>query len=470
MRSKIGFLLSCLIFCVPTAHAAPSFKTDFLLTYQYITEDNDDLNTRNKAREESHSGQARMITRAKLTDKMRGFLDIRYLKITGDSGFVDDTGQTLDKDFVEVRRYGLYFDKFLGYRPLSLKVGRQRITEPRTLWWNRDIDAVKLGFNKTLHKGFVGLGQNVTSYRSTHDDFKERDEDRLRIFGESSWQYTKNHYLDARFHYEHDYSKTETVGQLVPTDDRDLADADLLWAGFRSWGSFDYINSPVRSLDYRFDAIAVAGDEKTLATGAGPDPSLRSVTGITDQDVRGWAVDTDVHFRLSGLSNTNFILGYAFGSGDDNANDGTDHAFRQTGLEGNATRIGLASQGIRHFGEILRPELSNMHIVTAGGNQPVFKNSDFNVLYHYYYLDEPTTSLRSSGVGAPLDGVNKNVGHAVDMALNLHLHDELNLQNSWFDRTIMRIVGSGFFAGDAYGANAEDENSYRLFTELQLWF
>ena len=76
-------------------------------------------------------------------------------------------------------------------------------------------------------------------------------------------------------------------------------------------------------------------------------------------------------------------LGFAFGSGDRNPDDGTDGTFRQTGLQDNEWDFGGATD-FKYYGEVLDPELSNLAILTAGvGIRPSDKFS-LDLVYHYY--------------------------------------------------------------------------------------
>src|SRR5205823_14938621 len=83
-----------------------------------------------------------------------------------------------------------------------------------------------------------------------------------------------------------------------------------------------------------------------------------------DDDVGGFAVGARTALDSPRRWRPAFTLGDAFGSGDSNARHGEDTAFRQTGLHRNNDRF-LGVDRFHYYGELARPELSNLHIVTA---------------------------------------------------------------------------------------------------------
>src|SRR5690606_28293152 len=114
---------------------------------------------------------------------------------------------------------------------------------------------------------------------------------------------------------------------------------------------------------------------------------------------------------------------------------GTDHAFRQTGLDGGNSRLGLGRTFHKNYGEVLHPELSNLHILTAGTDIPVTEHTDMGLTYFNYRLVRENTSLRSSGITAPLSGTDKDIGQALDFVLNVDLDDELGFKTPHTDDT-----------------------------------
>lgn len=459
---------------LPCAHAedrvGPPLTFDGELKYQSIGEDNLDLT--DDGLNHTPSVEGRLKIKAFLPQDITAYWEGRAVKTRSGGTVEDDSGlQTAGSvdAFAEWRQSWVRFDEAFNVVPLSFQVGRQRISEPRALWWNKDFDAARMMYDTTLFNGMLGLGENLASYRTSQDDFDASDKNRLRAFAEGSWMYHPDHHADLRFLYENDHSGLEPVGSLVSTNDRDNDDAKLLWAGARLWGEKSLNTGLFSGLDYALDLMGVRGTEKSLRTTASADPAVRSVTGSTEKDVRGWGLDAAVDLTLNAPLKPTLTLGYAFGSGDDDTTDAKDHAFRQTDLNGNATRIGLSSTGIRNYGEVLRPELTNLHILTAGVGFPLFTSSDLTFLYHAYFLDEKAAPLGSASVTGTLTGTDSNLGQGLDAVASFDLSKELGLTAPFLDRTSLKMALGAFRAGDAYGAD-EGETAMRGVMEIRFRF
>lgn len=134
------------------------------------------------------------------------------------------------------------------------------------MWWNRDLDAVRLTHNATLFKSFVAIGQNLMEYRTGDGAYNEDDERILRVIGEASWQWKPEQFIEGRAAYQNDHSGLESAGDEVDGDDFDADDADIVWLGVRAKGTIteavDFIEKP----QYRVDVIGMAGTEDSLLT------------------------------------------------------------------------------------------------------------------------------------------------------------------------------------------------------------
>lgn len=470
--------VSCLVFLGIISTSTGVSAQDVTLRHkesikaQYVYNDHDDLGTANVDSRDSQLIEAKLSLFGDIYDDFSYYTEMRGVKNYGDAGSVDtDTGEALgQQDFLELRQYWLEYKNIAGISPLSLRVGRQRIREERSLWWNRDQDAVRLIYDATLVNGFLAVGQNLTEYRTGDGAFDNDDEDILRVLGQASWQWKPDHVIEARFAYQDDHSGTASIGTIIQDDNRDDDDADLLWIGARAKGLVAVDSVPaIGNIAYRADIIGLTGSEDVTASSNNGD-GTRTVTGTTNQDVSGWAVDfgVDVPVQTQYL-NPIVSLGYAYGSGDDDLTDNDDTNFRQTGLDGNTSRARGVSGTTDNYGAVLRPDLSNMHIFTAGLTIPVFKNSDVYTKYHYYRLAEDATSLVSSGISAPLNGTDKDVGHGLDVIFNLDVSKEFDLTHDMADNIDLKTTLGAFKAGSAYGA-AEDETAFRGQIDFKISF
>jgi alginate production protein len=458
-----------------TPPAAPSnefYKLSGTLKTQMIAEEGLDLRTRSSAFETGMAVDGRIGLFVYPADDMTAYVEGRALENIGVINSSDDDGETqMGASFVELRQAWVEFANLFDNPRLFTKLGRQRFRDDQGVWWNRDIDALRLSLGSTLTSGFIAVGQNMHNYRIGEEDhFRGDEKDRLRILSEISHRIAPDHTLEGRLLYENDYSGNKAIGSIVDNDDRDDEDARLLWFGLRAAGK---ISGNQTTLSYRLDGIGVSGSEQLSDSISGPGGGQRTITAQRKRDVRGWAVDgqIDVAFK-EWMASPTVTLGYAYASGDDTpAGTATDKAFRQSGLEGNTSRPqeNITQTNNRNYGEVLRPELSNLHIAKAGLHFPLINSSHINMSYFSYWLDEAAGGLRSSDISAPLNGVDNHIGQAIDFSVDVPIGQELNLQNDIANSLSSRILLGGFKAGDAYGA-AAGEYAWRGTAEVRLRF
>ena len=179
-------------------------------------------------------------------------------------------------------------------------------------------------------------------------------------------------------------------------------------------------------------------------------------TDETFRPLSAFAFDLGATYRFTGLPlYPNVTLGYAFGSGDGNPDDGVNHEFRQTGLQSNEVKFaGIAK--FKAYGEALDPELSNLMILTASIGVRLARNVALDLVYHRYWLNEYQTELRSSLVTALMNQVegrrSKDVGSAFDVVLGF--------RNLFGLRRLGIDLRTGFFLpGNAFLVNTGDENN-----------
>jgi alginate production protein len=443
---------------ISTAHAQDSkIKIQPSLSTQFKTLENNDLQKNNQLDTYSLTPRIRII--ANLSEDTQAVLDARAVIIDGSTTGEDDTGEAVsNNNYAELKQYYLKFDGHqINADNYNLQIGRQRIREDLALWWNRDIEAVRINYDTTLLKGFVAVAQPLSSNK-TSDDFYEASQDRLRFLGQASFNYQPEQFLDLRALYENDYSGTGHIGDVIQSVNADNEDFKLGWYGARAHGSFEKATPSIQTIKYRLDGIIVKGSED-LVTSTTASSTTRNITKIDNNDVFGWAIDANTNITLNTAFTPTLTLGYAFGSND----------FRQSDLHGNGSLTSMGIGSIYNYGEVLRPELSNIHILTTGVALPVGQFSDLNMFYHYYHLVDASTSLRSSGVNASLNNTDKNLGHEIDVVFNSNITQVLNLNVTPLEQIKFKGSAGIFRSGSAYG-QTENENTARIFTELLFSF
>ncbi len=225
--------------------------------------------------------------------------------------------------------------------------------------------------------------------------------------------------------------------------------------GGRAFGK--YKRKGVGKFTYWFDIAAVLGEE-TAINFEDADPGRLRVDSLEARDVRGWGLDVGLLWRTKLPFEPSIAMGYARGSADSNPDDGEDTAYRQSGLHRNRVKF-EGEQRFRYYGELLRPELSNLEIWTFAVGVPLFESSSIDLLYHNYNQVRPASFLRDTKIDAEPTGLDSDLGEEVDLIVSL---DESERYQTQF--------GAGLFiSGDAFGPLSR-ETAATLFLKLRYSF
>jgi hypothetical protein len=340
------------------------------------------------------------------------------------------------------------FDQ-LFRRDLSIKLGRQNFEEPRRWWWDEDLDAAALRYRGALWSLELGAGQELPR-KSLREDFSDpEDEGVFRVLARANRRILKNHALDLFFLYHDDSSRTPSVGSVVDVDHDDDSDARLWWGGIRASGSD--LKTTAGTFSYWADAAAVVGKETLLEL-----ERLASGREVVDarqkRRVRGWAFDLGIRWAPPLPADPLLIFGYAVGSGDKKPETGADRAFRPTGLQS-------TDEEFRIYGELLQPELSNLHIPVFAVQFPIFSRSYIEFAYRYFRQVHAAPFLRDGRIEADPTGINKNIGQEWML---------YSLLKQWRNVEV-ELAGAAFRSGNAYGS-LSGKMAYSLFTKITFEF
>lgn len=363
--------------------------------------------------------------------------------------------EDLSELFVERGEMWLYSEDILG-SGLSFDVGRLDFEDDRRWWWDDELDAVRLGYEWGDGEVVLAIARELAPRRSDRGDVDPEQERVLRLIGEASWDWRDDHGLDVFALYQRDRSPTEDPGQIVDREREDDTDADLLWLGLRAMGAWQ---SPRRGiLGYWLDAALVTGDE-TLVAYEDVSRGASRVEAVHRQGtVRGWAADLGVTWILPLAAAPRLTLGYAIGSGDRSSENDADRSFHQTGIQANEAGFG-GVQRFNHYGLLLEPELSNLHVVTAGAGLSLFEASSLDLVYHHYRLLEPAVELREARFDVSLTGDHRDLGDALDLVLAVEEWSAFEIE----------VRGALFRAGRAFGRGDGDWD-YGSFVQLTVNF
>lgn len=357
----------------------------------------------------------------------------------------DDDNRQSDSFFRRGQSW-IYVDGFKN-KNVAIQVGRQTFRDKREWWWDSDLDAFRVHYDSKNIVWEMALANELAKIASNEDDIRPRDKDIVRLLGAVTWEWRKKQSLSAFFTYQNDKSNSFIENQIIDEQLEDESDASLMWLGARAMGREKV--KGLGKLHYWLDIGRVEGDEELIDFDN--NDSTTSIVDEVDQiDVSGWGVDFGVTLQTKLSGNPSITLGYAKGSGDNDLQDRSDKSFRQTDLQDNDGRFRNVNR-FRYYGELLRPELSNLTITTLAIGFRHHKNSSTELVYHRYTQVNPADFLRDDALRDRPNGEKKNIGQEIDLVIGI----EESRRWEW------EIVASAFKAGNAFGNNS-GEMAYKL--------
>jgi alginate production protein len=286
---------------------------------------------------------------------------------------------------------------------LSFKLGRQSFDDEREWLYDEELDAARL-FYGVRH---FGLEASVSREELFDKDlFNDEDEDRIN-----------NYFLLGRYVPDDDVI---FEGYAFLRDDLEPEGGQPIFLGLRSFGE------ALSNVHHWTELALVAGKAERDNLGRHP-------------DLLGYGFDVGATYILDASFEPSFTLGFAYGSGDRDPDDGTDRNFRQTGLQDNSAAFnGIAS--FKYYGEVFDPELSNLSILTAGFGVRPTERSSIDVVFHRYWQNEAVDEIRDSNLDADPNGETRGLGSEIDLIVGYEPLDNLGFE---------AIVGY-FRPGDAF--------------------
>jgi hypothetical protein len=358
-----------------------------------------------------------------------------------DEDLLGRTFEGVSDSYLERGEMWLYSEDVLD-SGVSVDVGRLDFEDERRWWWDDELDAARATWEAGDFEIALALAYELASDRSDQSFVDPERERVLHWIAEATWDFQENHSFQLFLLHADDHSPTEQPGDLVALERVDDSDARLSWLGLRQTGIFDLGASG--DLGYWLDTGVVHGRERAVEFGD-PDAGRVEAEALAHHDVRGWAVDAGLSWLLPWRLEPRVFAGYAFGSGDA-TRGGDDRSYRQSALQANEPGFG----GVERFdgyGLLLRPELSNLEIVTVGAGLSLLHASSLDLVYHHYRLDERSEDLRDSLLQFQLDGRHRDLGHALDLVLALE---------EW-ERLEFTIAAAALRTSNAFGSSGPDE-------------
>lgn len=339
--------------------------------------------------------------------------------------------------YVERGEMWLYSENVAGSH-VNFEIGRLDFDDERRWWWDEELDAVRLEYERETFSLALALAYEIAPGRSDRSYVKPEQERVLRLLGEASWDWRSDHTLELFLLHHRDRSATERIGEVLQVDREDESDARLTWSGVRLMGVNGLGSAGL--VGYWLDAAVVHGRE-TLLEFVEVARRRSQVQARERRDVGGWGVDAGLSWLLPVAGwEPRLWAGYAYGSGDATPEGSGDRAFRQSGIQTNEAGFGGVER-FAHYGLVLDPELSNLRVATLGAGISLLASSSLDLVYHHYRLVEPAESLRDSRLEHTLDGRRRTLGHGLDLVLAVEEWERLELE----------LIAAAFRGGPAFG-------------------
>jgi hypothetical protein len=111
------------------------------------------------------------------------------------------------------------------------------------------------------------------------------------------------------------------------------------------------------------------------------------------------------------------------------------------------------------YGELLDPELSNLHLGTVAVGFRFWRSSSVKFLYHLYHQFSPASSLRDARINAEPLGKRRPIGQERDVVIELEEWEHFQIE----------FFGALFRAGSAYGS-LSGETAYSALLKVKYNF
>jgi alginate production protein len=354
-----------------------------------------------------------------------------------ESDLIDEGGSRGHQSGWSLDQAWVMFPNF-GRTGTALQIGRQKFQDRREWWWDEDMEAVRLHFGNDRTSGFVAVAERMWSGDKA-DPLNVSERKIRHLMATVAHEVAPRQELEFYFLHSADHSGVPTPGMQFKEDDVDDVDAKLAWLGVR----------------YRArHKLPGLGKVHVLADVATMDGQKREtrfievnntfVSGSTAREkLRGWAFDTWASWELPLSIEPYFTLGYAWASGGSAGGRGFKGDYRQTGLHGNNGKYRGMSR-FRYYGEALRPELTNLQVLTASFGAPLGKHLWLETAYHRYQQ----VHARDDLPGARLDinplGTSRKLGAELDLVASFEFEQRWEAE----------LTLGAFQAGSAYGKAA----------------
>lgn len=384
----------------------------------------------------------------------------------------DEDEPRRSESFARLREMWLEYHGITSYPGEVLRVGLQRLRDPDGLWFDRNIEAVRWIFDTTLVQTHIGIAESFLTYRSDDSTPPSTVRDRTYVFGGAGTQWTAGHFVGARA--IHAFDRKVDFEQEITDDDTDRdpkrSDRELTWIDlYLHNGYYDYKSKA--GFSYWADVSALVGERRdyTPATDLGPAVE-------TENDVKAWATDLGLRYRLPTTFPLQVGAHYAFGSGSEDGD--REHRYEQTGLHSNISRFTGTRSQVYRFNGALQADLTNLHVGTAYISIP-HDRWDASLVYSHFSRQHEGEPIVADGISIQPESDGKSLGDGLDLTVAYyfsnpmgrlgHTPSELARDDENADtRSSIRLRAATFDPKAAFPSEADPQ--YMVKVEVTLWF
>lgn len=410
----------------------------------------------------------------RFNDDWAAFGRVRLFAPTGEllqSGQDNNNVAASDEAFVALKELWIEYGGLTSYPGEALRLGRQRIRNDDTSFFDQDIDALRWIFDTTLLDADLGVGRQFDTYRTDGIDIPRAQKERAYAFGSLGWDWAARQRVGLRVVHASDDNDLPAVGAAYSDSERNTR-GDQTWINV-SLDNHAYDWRQIQPFSYWLSATYLLGSRDQvsgdLADPVDPEnPDARVVTARDDEDVRAWAADAGLRVQLGGPVQAGVAYAHSSGGGDDPGKQ-----YEQTGVHSNYSRFTGTRTQIYRYNDAFRPELGNLQVASAfvSVNGGVW---DASLVYSNLRRPEANAPVVSDGLRVAPTEASRDLGQGVDLVLTRYFDfahiggDAPAYTPSDIGDSSIRLRGSWFEPGDAYGPDAKDE--YRVMLEFTLWY
>lgn len=288
----------------------------------------------------------------------------------------------VDEVFVELSGFG---KKGIFLDDLTLTLGRSKLSDSREWFYDANVDGLIL--EGELPASNTDLMLSVNREEWIGSDLLHHNEPD-----------TVSNFILSLVH--HPFKKMDLGAYAILRDDSSSDNDSPRFFGLSARGEvFD------KRLNFWTDLASVNGQDG-------------------EKRIAGKGFDVGATLKFFGVKGPFLTFGYAFGSGG--GDEDTD--FRQTGLHGNSDKFGGVT-GLKYYGELMDPELSNLKILTTGIGFRPLDNMSVDLIYHRYEQDVALDELRDSELDIDPNGLDTELGAELDLVAGFTILD--NIHSEW---------------------------------------